>query len=56
MGIKSASGKLLTGSVHTHNTFEKPDNVKITELNVKTDGDKVLLSLPPNSVARIELI
>jgi len=49
--MKSASGKILTGSVGAFNTFESPNNVKIQEYNdAKITGGKVTFEIPPNSV------
>ncbi len=54
--IRSARGRLLTGrSINSHNTFDKPDEVKPVELEgISIRGERLSFSLPAMSVVAIE--
>ena len=54
-GVKSAEGRLLTGEVHEHNTFDEPDRVTIKPLTVNTADGKAAVIIPPCSVAAVEI-
>ena len=42
----------LTGEVHAHNTFEKPDEVKAVKETLQADGSPFEITLPPCSVVK----
>jgi len=51
MDVKTATGRILTGKVDAHNTFEAPDTVKVIDFNdAKIANGKLTFELPPNSV------
>ena len=54
-GIKSAEGRVLTGEVHEHNTFDEPDRVTIGALTVNTADGKAAAVIPPCSVAAVKI-
>ena len=54
-GIKSAEGRVLTGEVHEHNTFDEPDRVTISALTVNTADGKAAAVIPPCSVAAVKI-
>ncbi|WP_191621399.1 alpha-N-arabinofuranosidase [Marinihelvus fidelis] len=52
----AAEARVLTGaSIDAHNTFDSPETVKPTGLDVNLDGDSLEVSLPPRSVSVILL-
>lgn len=51
--IDSANGRILTGEVHAHNTFEQPENVVIKPLDVKTENGRAAVVIPPCSVIQL---
>ncbi len=53
----SVVGKVLAGEqMNSHNTFENPNDVKIEALsNIKLDGRRLTVSLPPHSVSLINV-
>lgn len=54
--IIRANGTVLTASdMHAHNTFDQPNAVKPTNLAVAVDGDRLRVSLPPASVAKLSV-
>ena len=53
---KSVSGIVLAANdMHAHNTFEQPDAVKSAPLNATVSGGMVTVTLPPASVAKLEI-
>ena len=54
-GIKSAEGRILTGEVHEHNTFDEPDRVTIGALTVNTADGKAAAVIPPCSVVAVKI-
>jgi len=51
MNPKSITGRILTGKVDAHNTFEAPDTVTITDYNnAKIQDNNLIFEIPPNSV------
>ena len=54
--VKSVSARILTGDPHDYNDFGKEMSVKPTELNVKCENGKLIVSVPPCSVVSIEVI
>jgi len=51
MNANAASGRILTGPVGAHNTFEAPNTVKLADLqDVKLEGGKLSFNVPPNSI------
>lgn len=51
--LNGASGRILTGEVHAHNTFDNPNAVAIKKLSVKEADGRLLVNLPACSVAEI---
>lgn len=52
----SAKGSVITASdVHAHNTFTQPDAVKTAALQVAMDGSRLRCTLPPGSVAALQV-
>lgn len=54
--IKSAAAKILTGEVHSHNTFDEPNSVVIKEHLIKICGNEIETELPPCSIIAVEII
>nr|NUR37336.1 alpha-N-arabinofuranosidase [Sphingomonas sp.] len=51
-----AAGQVLTAAaVDSHNTFDRPDAVQPTPYRARIQGDKIILQLPPKSVAVIQV-
>jgi alpha-L-arabinofuranosidase len=50
-----AQGKLLSGEIHAHNTFEEPERFIPQPFTVKASGSIFTVPLPPASVAAIEI-
>ncbi|HET9862958.1 MAG TPA: alpha-L-arabinofuranosidase C-terminal domain-containing protein, partial [Steroidobacteraceae bacterium] len=54
--VKSATGRVLTATaMDAHNTTDAPDNVKPAPFSGKRSAGKLVLRLPPKSVAVVEL-
>lgn len=52
-----ASGTVLAASdMHAHNTFEEPNVVKPRTLDASTSGELLVVTLPPASVTKLEII
>ena len=49
----NASARILSGDVHAHNDFENPKAVVIKKLAVKEQNGRLLVNLPPCSVASV---
>jgi alpha-N-arabinofuranosidase len=55
--IARASGMVLhAADMHVHNTFEDPNQVKPAPLAVRTAGNAVIVSFPPASVNKLEIV
>ncbi len=54
--IKEAAARILTGEVHSHNTFDEPDNVIIKEHALKHNSNEIEIELPSCSVVSVEII
>ncbi len=53
---KSATGRVLTAkAMDAHNTFDAPEAVKPAPISAKRSGGKLVVKLPPKSVAVLEL-
>lgn len=52
---KKITGCILTGDVRAFNNFEAPEKVKPLPLNICTEDDALCFTLPPCSVASIEI-
>ena len=53
---KSAAGRVLTAkAMDAHNTFDAPEAVKPAPISAKRSGGKLVVKLPPKSVAVLEL-
>jgi alpha-N-arabinofuranosidase len=52
---KSARGQVLAGAPRDHNTFEQPEKVRPRELSVSVRQGRLVLEMPPCSVAAIEV-
>lgn len=54
--VKGASGRVLTANaMDAHNTVEAPEAVKPTAFSARRSGGKLVLRLPPKSVAVVAL-
>lgn len=54
--VKAAKGRILTGSMRAHNTFDRPDDVHTTEFTGLTvQENKVLFTIPACSVLALEI-
>jgi alpha-N-arabinofuranosidase len=54
--VKDVSADVLTSpDMHAHNTFERPNTVKLAKLEVSASGDLVNTNLPTASVACIKI-
>ena len=53
--ISGAQGRILTGEVHSHNTFDAPENVVIKPLDVSVSNGRAKVTLPPCSVAAVTI-
>ena len=52
MQAKGAAGKVLTArAMDAHNTFDAPDSVRPAPIKARRVGGKLVLKLPPKSVA-----
>jgi alpha-N-arabinofuranosidase len=52
----SAAGTVLAASdMHAHNTFDQPNAVKPSALNVSVSGDMLTVMLPAGSVTKLEI-
>ena len=52
----SATVTLLTAAeMNAHNSFEAPDAVKPTTADARVGGGSVIVTVPPKSVAKIEI-
>ncbi len=51
----SASAQSLAGEIHAHNTFDAPDAIKPSALDVEAHGADVHITLPPASVTSVEI-
>ena len=56
-GLKAqaATARAITGEIHAHNTFDKPQAVVPMPLDVTVEGSTVRLELPPAAVAAVEI-
>ena len=53
---KSATGRVLTAkAMDAHNTFDAPEAVKPAPISAKRSGGKLVIKLPPKSVAVLEV-
>jgi alpha-L-arabinofuranosidase len=46
---------LASSAPTSHNTFDRPDDVKLVDLDVAVDGARVRYTLPPHSVSTVRL-
>jgi alpha-L-arabinofuranosidase len=53
--VSSANGRLLTGEIHAHNTFEAPEAVSPSDYPADSLGNMLHLSLPPASVLAVQV-
>ncbi len=59
--LRGVNGKSVTGTVlaasdmHAHNTFEQPEAVKSAPLSATISGDMVNVSIPAESVTKLEI-
>jgi alpha-N-arabinofuranosidase len=53
--VHAARGRLLSGEIHAHNTFEEPAVVAPAPLTARIEGNRVIAQLPGASVAALEL-
>ena len=56
ISAKQVSARILTGEMHAHNTFEKPNNVGTKEFKqFKLKGDQLTVDVPAGSVVVLAL-
>ena len=53
---KSASGRVLTGEIYAHNTFDHPDFLQPQPFKMEGSGSPFKITLPPASVLAAEII
>ena len=54
--IASASGEIVGGEIHLHNTFDKPEEVTVRPFNdIEVNGNRIKFSIPASSVLHLEL-
>ncbi len=53
--VQGATARLLTGEIHAHNTFDRPEALIPQSMPLQASGSSFALLLPPASVAAIEL-
>lgn len=53
--IGKAAGQVLSGEIHAHNTFDAPEQVIPQPLAVDCEDAQIHLTLPPASVAAVEV-
>ncbi len=53
--IQSATGRVLSGEIHVHNTFDQPETVKPVPMAVQVSGSVLKLMLPAAGVAAVTL-
>lgn len=54
--VSRVTGTVLASSdMHAHNTFDQPETVKSTSLNVSVQGEFLNLTIPAASVAKLEI-
>lgn len=54
--VKEISGRILTGEIHSHNTFDAPETVVPTEYTgAKLENGRVTLTVPPASVISLKI-
>ena len=53
--VDQASGQILTGEIHAHNTFDAPRQVTPQAFDVGFELSELKLTLPPASVAAIQV-
>ena len=54
--IKAVEGEIVTGEIHSRNTFENPDEVKAVKFNdVTSNGTKLDFTIPAASVLHLTL-
>jgi len=53
--VDQASGQILTGEIHAHNTFDAPRQVTPQAFDVGFEFSELKLTLPPASVAAIQV-
>ena len=53
---KSVQGKIVTGAMDAHNTFDAPETVQTADFSgVTVSGEKLSFTLPPKSVVQLEV-
>ena len=52
----SAAGRVLSGEIHAHNTFDAPETVKPQDCRAECRGAEVHLVIPPASVTALEIL
>jgi alpha-N-arabinofuranosidase len=54
--VSHAAATVLAGSdMHAHNTFDQPNTVKSASHDVAVSGGTLMVTLPPGSVAKVEI-
>jgi alpha-N-arabinofuranosidase len=50
-----AKARVLSGKIHAHNTYDKPEALQPQPLEVKASGASLTVPLPPASIVSVEL-
>ncbi len=53
--VESAEGNILSGEIHTHNTFDAPEAITPAPLAIVTRGTQIHLTMPPAAVAAVQV-
>ncbi len=52
--IKAVTGRILTGAMNAHNTFDAPETVTTTDFtDIQVDGNHMTFTIPPCSVLQL---
>jgi alpha-L-arabinofuranosidase len=54
--VTQATGKVLSGKIHAHNTFDEPEIVKPKPLTIEIRNGRVSMTLPAACVAAVNLV
>jgi alpha-N-arabinofuranosidase len=50
-----ATARVLSGGIHAHNTYDKPEAIQPQAHEVKANGASVTVPLPPASIVTVEM-
>ncbi|MBN1876031.1 MAG: alpha-N-arabinofuranosidase [Anaerolineae bacterium] len=52
---RQGTARILTGEIHTHNTFDQPDSIQPVTIPITAEGPEFTIQLPPASVIAAEI-